>query len=50
METPKYRKGDCVEYPKAEKWGFGIVLEDCQDEHLRVFCFAYGGTELIYSW
>ena len=46
MVTRKYRKGDCVEYPKAEKWGFGIVLEDCQDEHLRVF-FSLGGYKVL---
>jgi len=46
METPKYRKGDRVKYPKEKKWGTGTVLENCQGKHLRV-CFDLVGHKVL---
>ncbi len=46
METPKYRKGIRVEYPKAKQWGTGTVLEDCEGKNIHVR-FDRGGHKIL---
>ncbi|GAA5097075.1 DUF3553 domain-containing protein [Wohlfahrtiimonas larvae] len=41
-----YKKGDKVKHPKQENWGLGVVLENQQDEKVRVF-FENSGEKIL---
>lgn len=42
----QYRKGQHVRHPKKHDWGIGEVLEDCQDDKIRIYFSEVGEKKL----
>ncbi len=45
-----YRKGDRVKHPTQEDWGLGEVLENSNEDHVRVFFVGAGSRKLSLKY